>query len=435
MPVFGKEQHLSNVRSVRHFCKTNDFAKDFYTVELHQYFDTFEQKIQEGKFSELKDVSLFKHAGIDSDELDLWFRLRGSVRDENIHQKMRNWMGPWAIGTETAHNILVLLCYKYNVSSGIRRASDIDFGHTWLCFIDQIQLLVQEIYNVVVFPRHLNMLVFKAEDFVSVGIGPLTHSDDFVQMGEPMDHLRGDMQKLACRMLVTCPPLESRTVKEFKIENEYFLKQPTATMAHFMIELAKIFKAEHDGVLVFPKLPTQIQASYQRWKQTHLVKVGLAKMKDVFEKLLHDLTLRKTPVANIKFVQEEIHAFPDPDSEGPGNLVPGAEGQAIACRTMHHYVPTLAAPLQTQPLQDTGWLVTEESAARSCFWAPLCKCDASMCQGFNRYACIRAGVAFDLPHSDAEWKGFMKKKAAITNARKRQRIAATRLKKKQSAKN
>ena len=151
MPVFVEKQHLDHVSSVRHFCKTDDFAKKYYTEELDQYFATFERKIQEGKFSELRDVSLFKHAGVDSDGLDLWFCLRGSVRDENIHQEMRNCMGPWGVGTETAHDLLVLLCYKYNVRAGIRRMGDIDFGHTWLDLTDRLQILVKEIYNVVVY--------------------------------------------------------------------------------------------------------------------------------------------------------------------------------------------------------------------------------------------------------------------------------------------
>jgi NACalpha-BTF3-like transcription factor len=56
-----------------------------------------------------------------------------------------------------------------------------------------------------------------------------------------MEHLKGDMQHLARRMKVKCPPLESATAKEFKIENEYILQNPKATAKNFN-EVAKKFK-------------------------------------------------------------------------------------------------------------------------------------------------------------------------------------------------
>jgi hypothetical protein len=161
---------------------------------MKKYFDAFEKNCREGKFADLDDVCLYRHVGVDSDGLDLWIRLKGSVRCENIHKLMKAAMGPWGVGATVAHYLLVLICYKYNVNAGIRRNAEQDFGHPYHYLVDQLQIAMQEIYNALVYPRHVNVSLFEpVKDFVSVGIGPLCYSKDFVESGNPLENLRGDM--------------------------------------------------------------------------------------------------------------------------------------------------------------------------------------------------------------------------------------------------
>ena len=70
------------------------------TPEVIEYFDGFILKVLRGEFEEQDDVVLFIKSGEDSYGLPLYFRLRGTVRTENLHQKMKTAIGPWNIGAE-----------------------------------------------------------------------------------------------------------------------------------------------------------------------------------------------------------------------------------------------------------------------------------------------------------------------------------------------
>ena len=65
-------------------------------------------------------------------------------------------------GARLAHYLVVLLCFKYNVNSGIQRNAEQDFGHPYQYLIDQIQIAIQKIYNVLVYPQHFIVSLFKA---------------------------------------------------------------------------------------------------------------------------------------------------------------------------------------------------------------------------------------------------------------------------------
>jgi hypothetical protein len=65
----------------------------------------------------------------DADGLDLWKRNGGTIRCENYHQKLDSAIGPWAVGACTAHSIMVLRTFLYNVSTGISRCGERNFGH------------------------------------------------------------------------------------------------------------------------------------------------------------------------------------------------------------------------------------------------------------------------------------------------------------------
>lgn len=65
---------------------------------MQEYFDNFILKALRGEFEEQNGVVLFIKRGEDSNGLPLYFRLRGTVRTENLHQKMKMAIGPWNIG-------------------------------------------------------------------------------------------------------------------------------------------------------------------------------------------------------------------------------------------------------------------------------------------------------------------------------------------------
>ena len=143
-----------------------------------------------GYFEEINDVSTFIFDGYDQNGLKKWLRQKGSVRNENYHQKMKTAIGPWGIGAATSHMIIVLLTYRYNIKTGVRRCGEHEFRHPWLDIIDRIQNRVQEIYNVIIYPRHKNLSAFvPIPDFTSVGIGPVCLSEHYVAPGKPAQNL------------------------------------------------------------------------------------------------------------------------------------------------------------------------------------------------------------------------------------------------------
>ena len=107
---------------------------------------------------------MYKHNGVDPDGLDLWLRRRGS-RAENFHQKMKVAAGPFGFGVETFHYLQVLLAYFYNISAGINRCGEPDFGHFMLHLEDRIQIRMQQIWAVDLFTNRINVLEHEPLDF------------------------------------------------------------------------------------------------------------------------------------------------------------------------------------------------------------------------------------------------------------------------------
>ena len=73
------DMHGNNIKMIHTFVAQNEVTNKFYTPEVQQYFEAFEKTCRQGKFADLPDVSLYRHQGIDSDGLDLWCCLKGSV--------------------------------------------------------------------------------------------------------------------------------------------------------------------------------------------------------------------------------------------------------------------------------------------------------------------------------------------------------------------
>ena len=199
--------------------------KKYYSNEVRRYLEDLEEKASRGYFEEIHDVIMYRRVSKDKHGLPLYIRFRGTVRCENIHQKMKVAIGPWGVGARTAHFLLVILCHRYNVKSGVRRCGHHDFGHCELDLIDRIQIRHRELYGVTIYPRHENGLDFLGnENMISVGIGPLSYSDQYVKKGEPHANLKGDLKFLASQMNLELPPLPVASRKEIKIFTEHMIQ-------------------------------------------------------------------------------------------------------------------------------------------------------------------------------------------------------------------
>ena len=211
-------EHAQRMQQVIDIIQSDEVLLPLYDDDLEKYFKSFMDAIVRGEFEELRDVNMFINYASDSHGLDLYYRMKGTVRAENLHNKMNNAVGNWGIGARTAHMLLVLLCYRYNVSGNIRRCGGHNFGHSELYLIDRIQKRVQELYNVLIWPKHKNVMDFKGKpNFISVGIGPLCFDEKYVEFAdEPAAHLIGDLHFVAKQQGLKYPLHQVNTEREIK---------------------------------------------------------------------------------------------------------------------------------------------------------------------------------------------------------------------------
>ena len=384
------EEHAERIEKVREIMLKEEDLRKFYTNDMGEYFDSFINKCKSGAFQEVPDIQIFQWDGQDANGLDLWLRKRGSTRAENIHQKMRQILGPWGYGARCAHYLLVLLCFKYNVNAGVCRCNAHVFGHCWLHYIDRIQIRCQEIFGVDIYPRHKNISLIKpVDDFVAVGIGPLWFSDDYVEKGQPDPHLTEDAKFLAQKMHVRCAPQPPAYPSEFKIINDYLKDHPKPKDVDWR-ELAKIFKSRSDCKAIFPKLPTMLKQYFKQWKETNWVKAVQSTIAPRYGRLLNELAtvqkskddrLTKTMQGNSSYAIESGETGLDVQEMTDPLLL------QVAASMNPLPVPPAAAPMQSTfiQIQDDG---NQSTRGRRCFWFPYCEKLASECGGSSRQGCV-----------------------------------------------
>jgi hypothetical protein len=162
--------------------------------------------------------------------------------------------------------LLLLVTYRYNVNTGVRRKGFHNVGMPYHDIIDRIQIRMLQLFGYDVFPQHANQALFDPiAGFVAVGVGPLNYDSKFVEIGPPDPNLKGDMLFLALRMKLRGPPLHIAHPREMHLFNE-FLKEHPRPSAKGWEDLAKLFKEKSDYLTIFPKLPSMLSNYYNKWK-------------------------------------------------------------------------------------------------------------------------------------------------------------------------
>lgn len=145
------DEHARWIKVVHAFVKKN--MAEFYDKDLATYFLKFEQRCGEGWFEELGDDCMFRHVGVDSHGLDLWIRLRGTNRAETFIRKC----GFQLVHGEFEHALHTgfLLASRIGTTSML---VSFDAAHMISAICGSslsivFRILIQKIYNAVVFPR------------------------------------------------------------------------------------------------------------------------------------------------------------------------------------------------------------------------------------------------------------------------------------------
>jgi hypothetical protein len=207
---------------------------------------------------------------------------------------MRAAFGPWGVGPEIGHYLLLLVTFFFNVNTGIRRNGWHDFGMPRLHYIDRIQLRCMKLFQFEPFPNHANQELFSpVEDFVAVGIGPLNYDDEYVhKIGEgetPDPNLSGELRFLAERMRLRGPPLDMGHPNEMKIFHDFMKEHAGKLSGKNLKFLSAIYKRKSDYKTIFPKLPSMLRRHYQTWKDSQEVVLAKESMKAPYYTLLRKL--------------------------------------------------------------------------------------------------------------------------------------------------
>lgn len=420
------KDHGARIRSVHEVVKNDPEMKQYYSADLRRYFEDLEEKALRGYFDEICDVIMYRRVSQDKHGLPLYIRFRGTVRCENIHQKMKVAIGPWGVGARTAHFLLVILCHRYNVTSGTKRCGNHDYGHFELDLIDKIQIRHRELYGVTIYPRHNNGLEFQANDeMTSVGIGPLSYSDRYVKVGESHPSLKGDLKFLAKQMKLELPPLPVASRREIKMFTDFMINCSGKPKESDFANLAHQYLVAADGIDVFPKLPTMVRSYFNRWKKNQMIKAA----KDSVGPAARSLLLKLSGSVAVpedhycgQALEKECSRLSD---EHVSSLAGSAEAEASPKPAMPAmFVPPVAAAGQ----KSYKPAVKPTSTTRRCAWAPFCILTVDRCGGSTRNKC-----AFKSKFENVTEEQLAEEKRAMRNQEKKDRAARKRKDKQQEA--
>ena len=134
-----------------------------------------------------------------------------------------------------------------------------------------------------IFRKHRNVALFEGKKgFVSIGIGPVWFSNDFVKNGPPDKKLRGDMQFAAERMGI------GRV--EFRIFNDFMQNHWKPKEADWKWLAKEYLRLSNCGTIL-PKLPWMLKHHHKQWQGGNVAKLAYQQVKVPFEALLKDLAV------------------------------------------------------------------------------------------------------------------------------------------------
>lgn len=152
MAAPAAKEHTARAQKIHNFARASPATKERYDEFLQGFLVKLEERCNEGVCEELEDVALLQRGGKGSHGLDLWARLRGSMRAELMRQKVQMPCGPWGTGAAVGHFLLLLVLCHFNASAAIHRCNARSFGHPWRHFVGRAHTRNQETFGVDVCP-------------------------------------------------------------------------------------------------------------------------------------------------------------------------------------------------------------------------------------------------------------------------------------------
>ena len=397
--------HSKNVHAVMLLCLGDDILKGHMTEKVVQWFETFHDNAAKGMYHTPNDVPQYICVGQDADGLNLYRSTFGTNLNENLHQKYADLVGPFAVGVQVAHYLTVLRSYRYNISIGISRAGEPDFGTDRQELVDEAQHWIIRIFGVMAWPGHRNLLDFEgSNDFVPVGVGKLPLDPELVHFGPAKKGLSQDYAFMCDRMQVVLAPLPPSTAAEYKLFHVEIRrvaaknKSPTKTDFH---RIAKLFLDKADGKVIFPKTVEMLHKHYISWKFNQRLKALQKSVADKVESLSTALAKQRAPapaIRTFKLPQEPSTLLLSTMEHKP-NFVPPEQALPNSCfvsaKIQVPKIKHLEAPKQSgsrfNAIDLNNPAIDMNSLATACAWFPHCTLQRAVCGGTNKNLCCVFG--------------------------------------------
>lgn len=228
--------------------------------------------------------------------------IRGSNRTESYHKGLITTFGDWVVGVEMSDCLIRERRHRHNHNVSVQRRPGFpDVGHydTWL--IDELQLLVESNFGVLLYSSWSNSSDFKSTP-ESLGTVALHYKD----LSDAVNELNLDMKKvkltseqqfMADHFGTKLPFLPFTTVAEKRKYIDMMLETQVKDENQHAIEWCKYI----NGVDIFPKLPVHFRMYKKQRELNQDAKEGERKICHVLEKTneLNKLTVEEV-------VQDEV---------------------------------------------------------------------------------------------------------------------------------
>lgn len=379
------QKHASNIRSVKKYIENDSNFAEYLkeNPKLLEWFDKFAQNAEQGMYQLPNDLQLYRCIGTDSDGLNLYASDLGTNLNELVHKLLADLLGPYGVGVKTAHVLVILRCFRYNISVGISRGLEPDFGTDRHDMVDLTQHWIMKIFGILAWPNHRNLLDFDPpKDCALVGIVPLHHDDEDIQT---CDEISPDLSKdytFYCKSMNAYGPLPCSTYEEFKIFSQEMYKIAAFNKTPSLNDwkrIARLYQAQSNYKVIFPKTVEMLKKQYARWKQLQHVKLFQNAVKDGASAVLRKLKAQR------------VQTPPTVDQSLPKTV-----GASKDITDLKSIVPPDSAPKQPtyeklltkkdRTKETKGASSTSSDSA--CAWYPFCKYPQRVCRGKRKESCV-----------------------------------------------
>lgn len=263
------------------------------------------QEVLEGLVSDPPDVSFYV-TRLNSDGSEMvnkyGFTMLESNRTESYHKGLITTFGDWVVGVEMSDCLIRERRHRHNHNVSVQRRPGFpDLGHydTWL--IDELQLLVESNFGVLLYSSWSNSSDFKQTP-ESLGTVALHYKDlsdavNEIDINMKKVKLTPEQQFLANHFGTKLPFLPFTTVAEKKKYIDMMIATEVKDDNEHAIEWCKFV----NGVDIFPKLPVHFRMYKKQRELNQDAKEGGRKIGHVLEKTKE---LNKITVEEV--VQDEV---------------------------------------------------------------------------------------------------------------------------------